>query len=216
MKFIKEPPGGAIITQTMARSVVLILLFIASLTICQSAAAQDIKIQPVARLVTDPVNDPNYRKRSEEYPSVGVKASLVTTPSLDQATEIERHAFEKTNQARVQNRMAPLTWDAQLCRMARAHSEYMARGGFFSHQTPEGLELKGRARQSGILHFRVIGENIAYNKGYDDPGGFAVERWLISSAHRANMLYTGFQAAAIGSYVASDGTVYLTQVFITR
>jgi uncharacterized protein YkwD len=76
--------------------------------------------------------------------------------------------------------------------------------------------LKERARSNGILHFRVIGENIAYNKGYDDPGGFAVERWMISSGHRANILYSGFQASAIGSYVAADGSVYLTQVFITR
>jgi uncharacterized protein YkwD len=68
----------------------------------------------------------------------------------------------------------------------------------------------------GIAHFRVIAENIAYNKGYDDPGAFAVERWMISSGHRANILYVGFQAAGIGSYVSSDGTVYLTQVFINR
>jgi uncharacterized protein YkwD len=62
----------------------------------------------------------------------------------------------------------------------------------------------------------VIGENIAYNKGYDDPGAFAVERWMISSRHRANILYVGFQASAIGSYISTDGTVYLTEVFINR
>jgi uncharacterized protein YkwD len=118
--------------------------------------------------------------------------------------------------ARVENGLTPLAWDAALCRMAREHSERMAKQGFFSHETPEGLLLKERARASGILHFRVIGENIAYNKGYDDPGGFAVERWMTSSGHRANMLYGGFQASAIGSYVAADGSTYLTQVFITR
>ena len=100
--------------------------------------------------------------------------------------------------------------------MARAQSERMAQLGYLSHETPEGLQLKDRARGNGILHFRVIGENIAYNKGYKDPGGFAVERWLISDGHRANILYVGFQAAAIGSYVAADGSVYLTQVFIAR
>ena len=26
----------------------------------------------------------------------------------------------------------------------------------------------------------VLGENIAYNQGYDDPGAFAVERWMLS------------------------------------
>jgi uncharacterized protein YkwD len=92
----------------------------------------------------------------------------------------------------------------------------MAQQKFFSHESPDGLQLKERAHLSGILHFRVIAENIAYNKGYDDPGGFAVERWMISSGHRANILYDAFQASAIGSYVAADGSVYLTQVFITR
>jgi uncharacterized protein YkwD len=145
-------------------------------------------------------------------------AHAAPTASLvpEDATAVERRAFEQTNQARVENGLAPLVWDAELCRMARAHSERMALAGFFSHQTPEGLELKDRAHVSGILHFRVIGENIAYNKGYDDPGGFAVERWMTSSGHRANILYGAFQASAIGSYVSADGATYLTQVFITR
>jgi uncharacterized protein YkwD len=91
----------------------------------------------------------------------------------------------------------------------------MARQGYFSHETLEGLQVKDRARASGVPRFRVIGENIAYNKGYEDPGGFAVERWMISPGHRANILY-GFEASAIGSYVSTDGSVYLTQVFIAR
>jgi uncharacterized protein YkwD len=112
--------------------------------------------------------------------------------------------------------MEPLAWDADLCRMAREHSESMARQGYFSHETLEGLQLKDRARATGIPRFRVIGENIAYNKGYEDAGGFAVERWMISPGHRANILYTAFQASAIGSYVSADGSVYLTQIFIAR
>jgi uncharacterized protein YkwD len=96
------------------------------------------------------------------------------------------------------------------------HSEDMAQRGYFAHETPEGLEPKDRGRALGILHFRVLAENIAYNKGFADPGAFAVERWMTSGAHRANILYIGFQASAIGSYVAADGSVYLTQVFITR
>jgi uncharacterized protein YkwD len=88
--------------------------------------------------------------------------------------------------------------------------------GVLSHETPDGLKLKERARARRILHFRVIGENIAYNKGHDDPGSFAVERWLTPAGHRANMLNPVFQASAIGSFVAADGSTYLTQVFIAR
>jgi uncharacterized protein YkwD len=92
----------------------------------------------------------------------------------------------------------------------------MARGGFFAHETPEGHRLRDRARSSGIGRFKVLAENIAYNQGFKDPGAFAVERWLISSKHRANILHNEFQAAAVGVFVADNGAVYLTQAFIAR
>ena len=194
-------------------------LLLALLAFCPSSAAQNTEQRPVARLIGDPISDAKYsRPRSvklPEGPAATAKGGSAS-PRLAQATAIERRAFEKTNQARVANGLTPLVWDSELCRMARTHSEKMARLGFFSHETPEGLQLKDRARAMGILHFRVIGENIAYNKGYEDPGAFAVERWMTSSGHRANILYVGFQASAIGSYVSTDGSVYLTQVFIAR
>ena len=196
-----------------------------------NASGQNIQARPVARLISASGNNPNYSRprrvtSSDSLPaaSIGLKndgSSEATraeaiSADFESATEIERRAFEKTNIARADNGLPSLVWDAELCRMARAHSERMARLGFFSHVTPEGLQLKDRAHATGILHFRVIAENIAYNKGYDDPGGFAVERWMISSGHRANILYLGFQASAIGSYVAADGSTYLTQIFIAR
>jgi uncharacterized protein YkwD len=100
--------------------------------------------------------------------------------------------------------------------MARTHSEKMARLSFFSHQTPEGMRLRDRARAAGILHFKLLGENIAYNQGYVDPGAYAVGRWMISPGHRANILSDEFEASAIGVFVAADGAVYLTQAFIAR
>jgi uncharacterized protein YkwD len=135
--------------------------------------------------------------------------------SINQVTDTERRAFEATNEMRARNGFSPLSWDSELCRMARAHSEKMALLGFFAHETPEGLRLKDRARAAGI-RFQVIGENIAYNQGVDDPGTFAVQRWMISSGHRANMLSREFRASGIGSFVARDGRVYLTQIFIAR
>lgn len=78
------------------------------------------------------------------------------------------------------------------------------------------MQLRDRARLVGILRYAVMGENIAYNQGFADPGAFAVERWMQSEKHRANILSTEFRSMAIGSFVAADGTVYLTQTFITR
>jgi len=76
--------------------------------------------------------------------------------------------------------------------------------------------LRDRARAVGIAHYTVLGENIAYNFGYEDPGGFAVERWMLSPGHRANILEVGFRQMAVGTFVATDGSVFLTQTFITR
>jgi uncharacterized protein YkwD len=86
--------------------------------------------------------------------------------------------------------------------MARIHSESMSRFGILLTRHPEGLRLRERARVAGILQYSVLGENIAYNQGYEDPGAFAVERWMQSEKHRANILSPEFRAMAIGSFVA--------------
>lgn len=210
--------ASTLVFQFNARAIASAALLLASFGVCQTAVAQEVP-SPVARLIASSVADTGFsrprRVSSSGNSSTPAKAAVTAVPAVE-ANVVELRAFEQTNVARAENELPLLEWDADLCRMARAHSEQMALQGYFSHETPDGLHLKERARASGILHFRVIGENIAYNKGYDDPGGFAVERWLTSSGHRANMLYAGFQASAIGSYVAADGSTYLTQVFIAR
>ena len=168
--------------------------------------------RPVARLVSTSVDGSRPRRVSDVRESVSVAA---VSPSLGDANVIERRAFEQTNVIRAQHGLQAFVWDAALCRLARDHSANMARLGYFSHATPEGLRLKDRARAAGI-RYQVIAENIAYNMGYEDPGAFAVERWMISPGHRANILYAGFTSMAVGTFVAADGSVYLTQTFITR
>ena len=180
------------------------LLAFAGLLFCTSVMGQETKSQPVARLIT--------RFTPTTTPAVSANAS----PTLAEASAIERRAFEQTNAMRVQKGLPPLVWDADVCRMARVHSESMSRLNYFSHTTPDGQRLRDRARAAGILTYTVLGENIAYNQGYEDPGAFAVERWMASEKHRANILSPEFRAMAIGTYVAPDGSVYLTQTFITR
>ena len=165
-----------------------------------SAAAQEARPQPVARLIT----------------SGAPVSAMFSSAAPVEPNEIEKRAFEQTNLVRVKNGLAPFAWDADICRMARTHSENMSRQRYFSHVTPSGLRLRDRARAAGILRFSVLGENIAYTQGYGDPGAFVVEQWMQSSKHRANILSTEFRAMAIGSFVAPDGSIYLTQTFITR
>ena len=181
------------------------LLLLLGLFCCHSALGQETKSQPVARLIT------RFTPKTAT-----TSANVTASPTLAEANSIERRAFEQTNQVRVQNGLPALEWDADVCLMARSHSESMSRLNYFAHVTPDGLRLRDRARAAGILTFTVLGENIAYNQGYEDPGAFAVERWMASAKHRANILSNEFRAMAIGVYVAPDGSVFLTQTFITR
>jgi uncharacterized protein YkwD len=144
------------------------------------------------------------------------QSAFAQDPGSMKPNDIEKRAFEQTNLERMKNGLPPFVWDADICRMARTHSENMAQHRYFSHVTPDGLRLRDRARVAGILRYSVLGENIAYNQGYADPGALAVERWMLSPKHRANILSPEFRAMAIGSFVAADGSVYLTQTFITR
>jgi len=175
-------------------------LAISLLIVAMPAFAQQAKPQPVARLIT----------------SIAPVRTLPAPSAIVEPNGVERRAFEQTNLVRVQNGLPPFVWDAEVCRMARTHSESMSREGYFAHVTPSGLRLRDRARVAGIFQYVVLGENIAYNQGYEDPGAFAVEKWMESPKHRANILSPEFSGMAIGSFVAPDGSVYLTQTFIKR
>ena len=203
-------------TQLRHSSVFFTILFAAiSLLALGPTANGQTASAPVAKLFTasPAYTRPRRVNPGNEAPTI---VASIASPTLAEATSIERKAFEETNRERVQNGLPPVVWDADLCRMAREHSENMAKRGYFAHLTPDGLRLRDRARAAGITHYQLLGENIAYNLGYDDPGAFAVERWMLSPGHRANILYAGFKAMAVGTYVAADGSVFLTQTFITR
>ena len=132
------------------------------------------------------------------------------------ATGDERRAFQLINEERQRRGLRPLVFDGALTRLARYHSESMARGGFLSHTDRQGLDLRGRADALGLHGWKALGENIAYNQGYNDPTAFAVERWMISEKHRENILNDEYTHAGLGVARASDGTYYFTQVFMRR
>ena len=93
----------------------------------------------------------------------------------------------------------------------REHS----RQGFFSHVDRDGLSLTGRAGLLGVHGWKALGENLAYN--YDrDSESRAVEGWMHSEKHRANILSGEFTHAGLGVARAADGRIYFTQVFMER
>lgn len=129
---------------------------------------------------------------------------------------VERSAFELLNKKRVDNGLTQLVWSDELEAVARQHSQNMAEFQFFSHRGLDNKLVSDRADDAGVGSWRAIGENIAFNRGYDDPVSKAVELWLDSPSHRRNLLSNTWKESAVGVAVAEDGSYYFTQVFLAR
>jgi uncharacterized protein YkwD len=194
------------------------LFFLCSLSLAFLAATtvegfgQSSSGRPVARLITSSrsVEPQQTQHRMSVRPAVVAASGAPVV-----ASSLERQAFNLINSERARNGLQPLVWDGELCRVARLHSENMGRQNFFDHEGPDGTNLLDRVTARGIM-WRSLGENIAYNQGHDDPAGVAVDQWMHSSKHRANILRGNFTHSAIGIARMADGRVYLTQVFIMR
>ena len=175
--------------------------------------------RPVARLIGTTYTEVPARGRERQVTRVAAPVaarSYTAAPVAAGASGDERRAFELINRERQRRGLEPLEWDGGLVRLARYHSQNMARSGYLSHVDRDGLDLKARARAVGLQGWRALGENIAYNQGYDDPTAFAVERWMVSEKHRENAMSGHYTHAAVGIARASDGTYYFTQVFMRR
>jgi uncharacterized protein YkwD len=132
------------------------------------------------------------------------------------APEIERQVFNLLNAERRSKGLLELEWNDDVAAVARLHSHNMADGKFFSHRGTDGSMVDDRADRLGLGTWRVIGENIAYMRGYENPAALAVEKWMESTAHRKNLLGPNWKESAVGVAITEDGTYYMTQVFLLR
>ena len=144
------------------------------------------------------------------------RETAATDKTSPQILGYERQIFNLINEKRREQNLNPLVWSDDVAKIARLHSQNMANFKFFSHAGLDGTMVSDRADQNGVSKWRAIGENIAYNQGFQKPLDCAVEGWMKSAAHRQNLLDARWQESAIGIAVTADGTYYFTQVFLLR
>ena len=132
------------------------------------------------------------------------------------AQRLEKELFGLLNAERVRKGLSELMWNDDVAKVARTHSDNMAKENFFSHRGSDGSMVDDRADRAGLGSWRVIGENIAYVRGFEKPASTAIEKWLESDAHRNNLFGPNWQESAVGVAITQDGTYYMTQVFLFR
>jgi uncharacterized protein YkwD len=137
------------------------------------------------------------------------KTMIIAQSATPDAEAIEQAIFDQINQYRVNKGLSLLTRSSQIDDRARIHSQNMASAKVgFGHQN-----FSDRVKATGI-RYKAAAENVAYNQGYSDPATQAVQGWLKSPGHKAN-IEGKYNQTGIGVAVNSKGEVYFTQIFIT-
>jgi uncharacterized protein YkwD len=144
------------------------------------------------------------------------KAAGVKPAGAVKMAAAENTVFALINQKRAEKGLSVLVWSDELATVARLHSQNMAEFKFFGHRGLDDKMVSDRADDCRLGRWRAIGENIAYNRGYQDPLTRAVDLWLDSPPHRHNMMDSNWKQSAVGVAVADDGSYYFTQVFLKR
>ncbi len=143
-----------------------------------------------------------------------VSAKIVPNESL---ASIEQRVFKGINFQRISHTSSgagPLIWSDQLAVTSRMHSARMLEARFFGHEDPKYGDLRARLASAGLDYSRS-GENVFREKNYDDPASLAVVEWMYSDPHRENLLTPEYTLTGVGAAMDDDGTVTVTQQFLT-
>ncbi|MBM3994325.1 MAG: CAP domain-containing protein [Planctomycetes bacterium] len=126
-----------------------------------------------------------------------------------QHTPDELKIWELTNLERKGKDKMPLKLNPALSKLARAHSENMAKQQKQDH-TLDGKTPFDRLREAGYKYFKA-GENI----GSADGGtiDMVMKAWMDSKGHAENILNPDYAEIGVGIARDKDGVTYYTQLF---
>jgi len=146
------------------------------------------------------------------YPnSTGNLGSSDSGTTTSQLTLDEQEVFDLINAKRVANGLATLKIDDELQNVARIKAQDMVNKNYFSHNSPTYGSPFDMIKSFGIS-YKTAGENIAGNSS----NSAAVNAWMNSEGHRANILNSSFNYTGIGVVSSPKyGKVYV-QMFMGK
>jgi uncharacterized protein YkwD len=159
----------------------LLLLAAMALAVAGCAPAEQSSLAPPPQAVVLPIAE---------------TAPLSPAASAEAVTEdrLAARMIARVNFYRSRHELPPLRWNQALARGAEAHARDMAKHGNFSHLGSDGAPLGARASRAGY-RWRRIGENIAGGQATPET---AVDDWMQSPGHRANILEPAYRNAGVG------------------
>ena len=149
------------------------------------------------------------------YPNTGkTNTNTNTNTNISTNTNLsadELEVFNLINQQRINNGLSALKIDNEVQRVARIKAQDMVDSNYFSHTSPT-YGSPFNMLNSFKVSYKTAGENIAGNSSNSG----AVNAWMNSSGHKANILNANFNYTGIGVVNGSKyGKIYV-QMFIGK
>lgn len=143
--------------------------------------------------------------------SSGGSTSETTTKNNGDLTTDELEVFNLINAKRTANGLSPLNVDNELQNVARVKAKDMVDNNYFSHNSPTYGTPFNMMKNFGIS-YKTAGENIAGNSSNQG----AVEAWMNSEGHRANILNSSYNYTGVAVVKSTKyGKIYV-QMFIGK
>lgn len=143
--------------------------------------------------------------------SSGSGSSSGNTSTTNGLTADEQEVFNLINAQRTAAGLSALKIDEELQNVARIKAKDMVGNNYFSHNSPTYGTPFNMIKNFGIT-YKAAGENIAGNS--TNKG--AVNAWMNSSGHKANILSSNYNYTGIGVVSSSKyGKIYV-QMFIGK
>jgi uncharacterized protein YkwD len=105
------------------------------------------------------------------------------------------------NQIRARAGLPLLKSNAKLRRAAEGHSADMVRARYFEHTTPSGTSMVDRILSSHYVRADqgwLLGENLEWGTGSLATPRGAMNAWMNSPGHKANILKRGYRNLGVG------------------
>lgn len=150
-----------------------------------------------------PSSENTNKEENNTNNSAGTNASGLTNDELE--------TFNLINEQRVAAGLPALIIDDEVQNVARIKAEDMVNSGYFSHTSPTyGSPFD--MLKSFKISYRTAGENIAGNS----TNSGAVNAWMNSEGHKANILNNSYNYTGIAVVNSSKyGKIYV-QMFIGK
>ena len=131
-----------------------------------------------------------------------------------QNKSVEDEILSRINLYRKNAGLSPLTWHEDSYYFAELRSRECLE--LFSHTRPNGKAWNTVYTDSNIVLVGSSGENLFKGSGYDaeEIAAVAVEAWMNSPGHKANIMDTRFNYISI-AFVEKDGVITITQHFFS-